>query len=66
MNSKWLIGYKDNTWKTIELPGLLKDSAVEAMLGELNQYFDIVYVRIVNGISEKDNHKTKKGEFLGL
>jgi hypothetical protein len=66
MNKKWIIGYKDDTWKTVELPGLLKDSAVEAMIAELNTYFDIVYVRVVNGRAEKDNHKTKKGEFLGL
>jgi hypothetical protein len=66
MTVRWLIGYKDDTWKTVELPGLLKDSAVEAILTELNTYFDIIYVKVVNGKAEKDNHKTKKGEFLGL
>jgi hypothetical protein len=63
---KWLIGYKDQTWKTIELPELITDYAVEAMLLELNRYYDVVYVRVKNGIAEKDNHKTKKGEFVGL
>ena len=33
---KWLIGYKDTTWKTIELPSILNDNAVETMLLELN------------------------------
>jgi hypothetical protein len=63
---RWLIGYKDTLWKTIELPGILTDNAIEAMLLELNKHYDIVYVRMNNGVAEKDNHKTKKGEFVGL
>ena len=63
---KWLIGYKDTMWKTIELPGIITDNAVETMLLELNKHYDIVYVRVKNGIAEKNNHKTNKGEFIGL
>jgi len=33
---------------------------------ELNKHYEIVYVRMNNGVAEKDNHKTKKGEFVGL
>jgi hypothetical protein len=66
MKSKWLLGYKDGLWKTIEIPETFTDKLVESMLLELNQQYDIVYVRVVNGIAEKNNHKTKKGEFLGL
>lgn len=66
MKTRWLLGYKDVMWKTIELPATFTDKLVEMMLLELNQQYDIVYVRVLNGIAEKNNHKTKKGEFLGL
>ena len=68
MKTKWLLGYKDGygVWKTIELPATFTDKLVESMLLQLNQEHDVLYVRVLNGIAEKDNHKTKKGEFIGL
>jgi hypothetical protein len=63
---KWLIGYKDILWKTIELPEDMEHKVVDLLLKELNKRHEIVYVRVEKGIAEKDNHKKKIGEFLGI
>jgi hypothetical protein len=64
---KWVIGFKDNEeWKTVVIPAFLQIKTIEAIIYDMNQTYDVVYLKIINGIAEKDNHKTKKGEFIGL
>lgn len=65
----WIVGYKNNysdLWETVNLPGKLSPSTVEKILMELNQESEIVYARVVMGVTEKKRHYSKKGEFIGL
>jgi hypothetical protein len=66
MNDRWVVGYKNVEWQTIVLPIIINIKVIEMIIYDLNKNYDIVYMKIVNGISEKENHKTKKGEFIGL
>jgi hypothetical protein len=66
MNDKWVIGYKDVEWQTIVLPIIISIKVIEMIIYDLNKNYDVVYMKIVNGIPEKENHKTKKGDFIGL
>ncbi len=64
---KWIIGYKEeDEWKTITIPAIITPKTIELIIYDLNQNYEVIYMKIVKGIPEKDNHKTKKGEFIGL
>lgn len=63
----WLIGYyKDKQWETLRIPGDLSEELVERIIEELNQKYHVIYKKQKEGILQKDPHKTRKGEFLGL
>lgn len=66
MRDRWVIGFKDGEWQTIVLPIIMSVKVIEMIIYDLNKNYDVVYTKIINGIPEKDNHKTKKGEFIGL
>jgi hypothetical protein len=63
----WLIGYKvKNVWKTLEIPAHVKRKTVEQILYDLNENFDIVVSRKIDGAIEKTRKAIPKGDFLGL
>lgn len=65
----WLVGYKEyGIWRSINLPGekYISEKLIERILFSINRESDIVYQRLKEGTHEKDNHHTKKGEFIGL
>lgn len=66
MSDKWIIGYKDGDWKTVTIPSLISNKTIEMIIFDLNKNFDVIYMKVINGIPEKENHKTKKGDFIGL
>ena len=64
---QWVIAYKPrDKWVTIRIPGDVKKPSIERVLLDLNKVSGIVYSRQIMGAMEKDNHYTKKGEFIGL
>lgn len=65
---KWIIGYKykSKLWSTIEIPGFLSKETIENILIEINDLSDIVFSRVVMGVTEPKRHIYKKGDFLGL
>lgn len=65
---RWSLAYYCNKrWNVFIVNANLSEESIERILFELNKTYYVAYRRIYsNGYIERDGHKTKKGEFIGL
>jgi hypothetical protein len=64
---EWMVAYKKDMWKTINLPGDLSQDVVERIILHLNKKYEVIFARRIMGVFEEGKkNRFQKGDFIGI